>query len=167
MGTRKCCRWKGPAAAATSGQRTAPAGCFCLRTRRSHWSSRRAPPEGSRLWGPRAEIDDTPNPRLCPFNLYKPLNTHGAPEVIRLATCTKFLVVGTRTHSACCSPFPRAGRCHLPHCGDRRAHLWLAAGVLLPARLGGLSSARADPLTLCLLSVHRFFPHFFQARPAL
>ena len=36
----------------------------------------------------------------------------------------------------------------------------------LPACLAGVNAPRY-PLTLCLLSVHRFFPHFFQARPAL
>ena len=36
----------------------------------------------------------------------------------------------------------------------------------LPACLAGVNAPRY-PLTLCLLSVHRFFPHLFQARPAL
>lgn len=116
-------------------------GCFCLRTAEGAGTPGGRSLEVERLWGPSCAESHALGQFCLPFAPDKPY-TRLAPEVIALLNAP-LCCNGTHTHSAWCSPVSRAGVCHLPHRGDRRAHLWLLPA--LPASLPGGRQRAALP----------------------
>ena len=114
-------------------------GCFCLRTVEAAGAPGGRSLEVERLWGPSCAESHVLQQFCLPFAPDKPY-TRLAPEVIALLPTHRN---GTRTHFALCSSDSCAGVCHLPHRGDRRAHLWLLPA--LPASLPGARQCAALP----------------------
>ena len=113
-------------------------GCFSLRTIEAAGAPSARRLEVERLWGPSCAESHALGQFCLPFAPDKPY-TRLSPEVITLPLA-KVHHNGTCSHSALClllTCSTRAGVCHLPHRGDRRAHLWL-----LPALPAGLPGGR-------------------------